>query len=115
MGGVDSRRPVDFFALGEDGARHLELAEFACEGKHAVDGFSLRHLVQAVAEGKEGVEGYEMLVFEHGANSAGQFLMHTLAIGGVLTRACKELDDLAWRAVGRAAGCDQEFSEGGAG
>ena len=45
MGSVDSRGPVDLLALGEDGARHLKLAQLACERKHAVDGFSLRHLV----------------------------------------------------------------------
>jgi len=41
MGGVDPWSPVDLFALSEDGARHFELAELACERKHAVDGFSL--------------------------------------------------------------------------
>jgi len=52
-----------------------------------------------------------MLVFEHGANSAGQFLMDALAIGGLLTRACEQLYDLALanRSV-CAACCDQEFS-----
>jgi len=61
-------------------------------------------LIQAIAKRKEGIERYEMLVFEHGANSSGQFLMDALTIGGVLTRACEELDDLAGRAVGAAAG-----------
>ena len=56
-----------------------------------------------------------MLVFEHGTNSPSQLLMHALAIGGVLTRACKQLDDLAWRTVRRAACCDQEFSQGATG
>jgi hypothetical protein len=33
MGGVDAGGPVDLFAVGEDGAGHLELAEFAGEGE----------------------------------------------------------------------------------
>ena len=65
--------------------------------KHAVGGFSLRHLIQAIAKRKEGIERDEMLVFEYGTHSAGQFLMDALAVGGVLTRACKQIDDLAWR------------------
>ena len=52
-----------------------------------------------------------MLIFEHGADSASQLLMHALAIRCVLTWACKQLDDLARRAVRVAAGCDEEFSE----
>ena len=73
VGGVDARRPVDLFAVGEDGAGHLELAEFAGEGEQLiVGGFALLHVGEAVAEGEEGVEGDEVLVFENGANSCGR-------------------------------------------
>jgi len=115
MGGVDSRGPVDLFACGEDGPRHFKLTQLAGEREHPVGGLSLGHLIQAIAKSEEGVERDQMLVFEHGMNSSSQLLMDALAIGGVLTGASEQIDDLAWRAVGSAAGRDQELAERGAG
>src|ERR1700730_8441672 len=112
MGGVDSRGPVDLLALGEDGARHLELAQLAGKREHSIGGFSLRHLIQAITEREERIERYQMLVFENGTNSSSQLLMDALAFGGVLMWACKQIDDLARRTVRSAACCDQEFSQG---
>src|SRR6202043_1121903 len=113
VGGVDPGGPVDLFALGEDGARHLELAQLAGEREHPVGGLSLRHLIQAIAEREEGVERDQMLVFKYGTDSSSEFLMDALAIGGVLTRTCEEIDDLAGRTVRGVAGCDQKLAEGG--
>ena len=116
VGGVDARRPVDLFAVGEDGPGHLEFAEFTGEGEHVVvGGFALRHVVEAVAEGEEGVERDEVLIFEDGADPAGEFLMDALAVGSVLAGAGEEIDDLAGRGVGLAACGGEEFAEGVAG
>ncbi len=115
MSGVDARGPVDLLALGEDGAGHLELAKLSGEGEHTVTGgLSLLHVGEAIAEGGESVEGDEMLIFKHGADSAGQLLVDSLTVGGVLTRAGKEIDDSAGRGVGLAAGCE-ELAKGLAG
>ena len=112
VGGVDARRPVDLFAVGEDGAGHLELAEFAGEGEQLiVGGFALRHVGEAVAEGEEGVEGDEVLIFENGADLAGEFVMDALAFGSVLAGAGEEIDDGAGGGVRLTAGCEEEFAE----
>ena len=94
------------------GRRHLEFAEFAGEGEQltSLAGLPWLHVGEAVAEGEEGVEGDEVLIFENGANLAGEFLMDALAFGSVLAGAGEEIDDGAGGGVRLTAGCE-EFAE----
>src|ERR1700733_953680 len=108
VGGVDPGRPVDFFALSEDGTGHLELAEFSGEDEHsATGGLSLFHVTEAIAQRDEGVERDEVLIYKHSTNSSGQFLMDSLAVGCDLGRACEKIDDGAGRGVGLPGGGEQ--------
>src|SRR5580698_6688565 len=92
---VNDGRPAASFAASENGARHFELSKALCERQQrGTDRSTMGHLGHSVVETEKRVEGDEPLVIEHCTDLVGYFVVDALAVGIIVVRPTKQVNDL---------------------